>query len=57
MSPTYGPEYAFWGCECCADPNNHLFGHLEQICDRCSEAGSTVQISGTVRTRQGIRER
>jgi hypothetical protein len=27
------PQYASWGCEYCADPNNHLYGHLDQILD------------------------
>ena len=26
-------EYGFWGCDYRADPNNHLFGHLNQVLD------------------------
>jgi hypothetical protein len=26
-------EYGFWGCEYRADPNNQLFGHLDQVLD------------------------
>jgi hypothetical protein len=26
-------EYGLWGCEYRADPNNHLFGHLDQVLD------------------------
>ena len=26
-------QYAEWGCDYCADPNNQLFGHLDQILD------------------------
>lgn len=26
-------EYGFWGCDYRADPNNHLFGHLDQVLD------------------------
>lgn len=29
-----GPQYAAWGCDYCAAPSNHLFGHLDQILDQ-----------------------
>jgi hypothetical protein len=28
-----GPQFELWGCDDCADPNNHLFGHVDQILD------------------------
>jgi hypothetical protein len=49
-----GPQYEIWGCDYCADPNNHLFGHLDQICDssggavlmRCPLCKSIYEPSG-----------
>jgi hypothetical protein len=32
-------QYAEWGCDYCADPNNHLYGHLDQITD---EGGGVI---------------
>jgi hypothetical protein len=28
-----GPENEFWGCDYCAEPDNRLYGHLDQICN------------------------
>jgi hypothetical protein len=27
------PQNGSWGCDYCADPNNHLYGHLGQVLD------------------------
>ncbi len=27
-------QNAEWGCDYCADPDNHLYGHLDQILDQ-----------------------
>ena len=34
-----GVQYEAWGCDYCADPDNHLYGHLDQILD---EGGGVV---------------
>ena len=36
---SHGPEDEFWGCDYCAEPDNRLYGHLDQICD---ETGGVV---------------